>query len=75
MDNQVESQVVDNQQASTELPKPSYNPLMDNVNEKPYSSQGITASNEQLTYAIPEPMYQPQSVGGRENPYKTIQNL
>jgi hypothetical protein len=62
------------QPQQTELPKPSYNPLMDNVNEKPYSSQGITASQEQLNYAIPEPSYQPQSVGSRENPYKTIQN-
>jgi hypothetical protein len=74
MENQVTPQVVENQQPTTELPKPSYNPLMDNVNEKPYTSQGITASTEQLTYAIPEPMYQPQSVGSRENPYKTIQN-
>jgi hypothetical protein len=74
MENQVESQVVETKQVATETPKPSYNPLMDNVNEKPYSSQGITASSEQLTYAIPEPTYQPQSVGSRENPYKTIQN-
>jgi hypothetical protein len=75
MENQFEPQVVESQQpVATELPKPSYNPLMDNVNEKPYSSQGITASTEQLKYAIPEPMYQPQSVGSRENPYKTIQN-
>ena len=74
MENQVESQLIQTQQVATELPKPSYNPLMDNVNEKPYSSQGITASTDQLKYAIPEPMYQPQSVGSRENPYKTIQN-
>jgi len=74
MDNLNENQGVVQQQPQTELPKPSYNPLMDNVNEKPYSSQGITASQEQLNYAIPEPSYQPQSVGSRENPYKTIQN-
>lgn len=74
MDNQVENQPLDTNQVSTELPKPAYNPLLDNVNEKAYSSQGITASQEQMTYAIPEPVYQPQSVGGRENPYKTIQN-
>jgi hypothetical protein len=73
MDNLNQTEVVE-QQPQTELPKPSYNPLMDNVNEKPYSSQGITASQEQLQYAIPEPSYQPQSVGSRENPYKTIQN-
>jgi len=73
MDNFNQQEVVE-QQPQTELPKPSYNPLMDNVNEKPYSSQGITASQEQLQYAIPEPSYQPQSVGSRENPYKTIQN-
>jgi len=74
MENQIEPQPTEVQQVATELPKPAYNPLLDNVNEKAYSSQGITASQEQLTYAIPEPMYQPQSVGGRENPYKTIQN-
>ncbi len=74
MDNQTQPQSVETQQVATELPKPSYNPLMDNVAEKPYSTEGITASQEQLIYAIPEPTYQPQAVGGRENPYKTIQN-
>lgn len=76
MDNLNQNQSIEQpqQQPQAEMPKPSYNPLMDNVNEKPYSSQGVTASEEQLKYAIPEPTYQPQSVGSRENPYKTIQN-
>lgn len=74
MENQIDPQPMESQQVAAELPKPAYNPLLDNVSEKAYSSQGITASQEQMTYAIPEPIYQPQSVGGRENPYKTIQN-
>lgn len=74
MENQIEQQPLAQPQVATELPKPAYNPLLDNVSEKAYSSQGVMASQEQLKYDIPEPVYQPQSVGSRENPYKTIQN-
>jgi len=55
-----------------EEPKVSYNPLMDNVNEKPYSVQSISVPQEQLTGGIPEPSYQPQSISSRQNPYKQI---
>lgn len=65
---------MDNTQATQgqEAPKPSYNPLMDNVNEKPYSVTNVTVSQDQLQYDIPEPVYQPQAIGGRQNPYETI---
>jgi hypothetical protein len=52
--------------------KNSYNPLLDNVNEKPYSVQSISVPQEQLSSGIPEPTYQPQSISSRQNPYKTI---
>lgn len=55
-----------------EEPKVSYNPLMDNVNEKPYSVQSISVPQEQLMGGIPEPTYQPQSISTRQNPYKQI---
>lgn len=77
---------MDNQQNNSELqvagagqppqppppPKPTYNPLMDNVNDKPYSVNSMSVGQEQMAQAIPEPQYQPQNLGGRENPYKTI---
>lgn len=73
----MENQTIDSfqqqqQPIATEQPKPSYNPLLDNVSEKPYSMGSVSATQEQLTGSIPEPLYQPQSVGGRENPYKKI---
>lgn len=56
----------------TNPPRPAYNPLMDNVNDKPYSVSSVSVSQDQIAQGIPEPMYQPQNLGGRENPYKTI---
>jgi hypothetical protein len=60
------------EQNGQEEPKLSYNPLMDNVNEKPYSVQSISVPQEQLMGGIPEPTYQPQSISTRQNPYKQI---
>jgi hypothetical protein len=60
------------EQNGQEEPKLSYNPLMDNVNEKPYSVQSISVPQEQLMGGIPEPSYQPQSISSRQNPYKQI---
>jgi hypothetical protein len=60
------------EQNGQEAPKVSYNPLMDNVNEKPYSVQSISVPQEQLMGGIPEPSYQPQSISTRQNPYKQI---
>jgi hypothetical protein len=60
------------EQNGQEEPKVSYNPLMDNVNEKPYSVQSISVPQEQLMGGIPEPSYQPQSISSRQNPYKQI---
>lgn len=60
------------EQNGQQEPKVSYNPLMDNVNEKPYSVQSISVPQEQLMGGIPEPSYQPQSISTRQNPYKQI---
>lgn len=59
-------------QADNLPPKSTYNPLMDNVSEKPYSMQSVSVDPTQLNNYIPEPVYQPQAVGGRENPYDKI---
>ena len=63
---------MENKEQTQQAPKPSYNPLMDNVNEKPYSVTNVSVSQDQLSYDIPEPVYQPQAIGGRQNPYETI---
>lgn len=60
------------EQNGQQEPKVSYNPLMDNVNEKPYSVQSVSVPQEQLMGGIPEPSYQPQSISSRQNPYKQI---
>lgn len=74
MENQnLEQQQVQPQQPTqVETPKSSYNPLLDTVNEKPYSMGNVNATQEQLAGGIPEPQYVPQNIGARENPYKTI---
>lgn len=55
-------------------PKPSYNPLMDNVNEKPYSVSSVSVGQDQLNQPIAEPTYQPQNLGSRQNPYSIIKD-
>ena len=73
MENQnLEQQQVQQQPTQVEPPKSAYNPLLDTVNEKPYSMGNVNATQEQLMGGIPEPMYVPQNIGSRENPYKTI---
>jgi len=76
MDNQQVQQDLEvipiQQEPQQQAPKPAFNPLMDNVNEKPYTVSSVNVSQEQMAQAIPEPSYRPQNVGGRENPYRTI---
>lgn len=55
-----------------QLPKAAYNPLMDNVNEKPYSTPNVAVTQDQLAFDIPEPIYRPQAISGRQNPYDAI---
>lgn len=75
MENQSAVPNIDPQpQVQPELPKPAYNPLLDNVNEKPYSTAGISVSPEQLAGGIPEPIYMPQAIGSRQNPYQQIKD-
>lgn len=50
----------------------SYNPLFENVNEKPYTNLSVGVSQEQMTNAIPEPTFQPQSIDSGENPYDML---
>jgi hypothetical protein len=50
----------------------NYNPFLQNVNEKPYTSLSVGVSQEQLVNAIPEPTFQPQSIDSSENPYANL---
>ena len=56
-------------------PKPSpsnYNPFLEQVTERPYSTVNVGVSQEQLKSSIPEPVYSPFSVDSNENPYNML---
>ena len=56
-------------------PKPSpsnYNPFLEQVTERPYSTVNVGVSQEQLKSSIPEPVYSPFSVDSSENPYNML---
>jgi len=50
----------------------SYNPFIDVVNEKPYTTMSVSANPSQVTAPIPEPYYQPNTVRANENPYSML---
>jgi hypothetical protein len=50
----------------------NYNPFLQNVNEKPYTSLSVGVSQEQMVNAIPEPLFTPQSIDASENPYANL---
>jgi hypothetical protein len=50
----------------------NYNPFLQNVNEKPYTSLSVGVSQEQMVNAIPEPAFTPQSIDSSENPYANL---
>lgn len=56
-------------------PKPSpsnYNPFLEQVTQRPYSTVNVGVTQEQLKGAIPEPVYSPFSVDSNENPYNML---
>ena len=56
-------------------PKPSpsnYNPFLEQVTERPYSTVNVGVTQEQLKSSIPEPVYSPFSVDSNENPYNML---
>jgi len=54
-------------------PSPSnYNPFLEQVTERPYSTVNVGVTQEQLKGAIPEPVYSPFSVDSNENPYNML---
>lgn len=50
----------------------NYNPFLQNVNEKPYTSLSVGVSEQQMVNAIPEPVFKPQSIDSGENPYANL---
>lgn len=54
-------------------PSPAnYNPFLQQVNEKPYSTMNVGVTQEQLTSAIAEPTYAPHTIDSNENPYNML---
>jgi hypothetical protein len=54
-------------------PSPAnYNPFMEQVSEKPYSTMNVGVTQEQLTGAIPEPVFTPYTIDSNENPYNML---
>lgn len=65
------------QNITTEQVKPTpspanYNPFLEQVTERPYSTVNVGVTQEQLKGAIPEPIYSPFSVDSNENPYNML---
>jgi len=65
------------QNITTEQVKPTpspanYNPFLEQVTQRPYSTVNVGVTQEQLTGAIPEPVYSPFSVDSNENPYNML---
>ena len=50
----------------------SYNPFIDVVNEKPYTTMSVATNPSQISSSIPEPSYQPNTIRGNENPYSML---
>jgi len=50
----------------------NYNPFLEQVSEKPYSTVNVGVTQEQLKSSIPEPVYSPFSVDSNENPYNML---
>lgn len=65
------------QNITTEQVKPTpspanYNPFLEQVTERTYSTVNVGVTQEQLKGAIPEPVYSPFSVDSNENPYNML---
>lgn len=52
----------------------SYNPFIDNVNEKPYTQMNVNVAQQQMASAIPEPSFQSNTVSSNENAYNMLNN-
>ena len=62
------------QEQAQQQPAPprTYNPFIDNVNEKPYTQMNVQVNPQQTSSSIPEPTYQPNTVRSNENPYSML---
>jgi hypothetical protein len=72
MSNQENNQQEQQQQPAPVNQQRSYNPFIDVVNEKPYTTMSVTANPAQVSNPIPEPSYQPNAVRANENPYSML---
>lgn len=50
----------------------TYNPFIDVVNEKPYTTMSVAANQSQISSSIPEPSFQPNTIRSNENPYSML---
>ena len=60
------------QQQSPANQQRTYNPFIDVVNEKPYTTMSVSANAAQVASPIPEPSYQPNAIRANENPYSML---
>lgn len=72
MSTQENNQQEQQQQPQAASQPRSYNPFIDVVNEKPYTTMSVNANPSQVSQAIPEPTYQPNAVSPNENPYNML---
>jgi hypothetical protein len=65
-------QNITTEQVKPTPPAANYNPFLEQVTERPYSTVNVGVTQEQLKGAIPEPVYSPFSVDSNENPYNML---
>jgi len=65
-------QNITNQEVKQTPAPANYNPFMEQVSEKPYSTMSVGVTQEQLSGAIPEPVFTPHMVDSNENPYNML---
>lgn len=65
------NQQEDQQQPAPQQPR-TYNPFIDNVNEKPYTQMNVATNPQQISASIPEPTFQPNTISRNENPYSML---
>jgi len=67
------TQPVENQEQQPTQAR-SYNPFIDNVNEKPYTQMNVNVAQQQMASPIPEPSFQSNTVSSNENAYNMLNN-
>jgi len=65
-------QKITNEEVKPTPTSANYNPFMQQVSEKPYSTMNVGVTQDQLKGAIPEPVFTPFTIDSNENPYNML---